>query len=785
MKHFEELLLSLGAAKCTALLESGNWTLWQAEFRTPVSTVKGNYLYLKSSCPLLEATPKNLSTISAHCGTEGYQVVVTPKSDLARDLKGTVAKFRARDGKTTQELLEDYLLKSIRYKPLQREEHFISPSLVVDGTTSKRDGLTFLTQWLVGDASTAKNTPIGLLCADGGIGKTTLARELCESVRALHPKIVPLLIESDQWKNIANTGFTLDTLWDIAIARRLEHGNLLRSNPAALRVLMQEGLLVVIFDGFDELSAISTDNSRPREIISELRELFTPEDEEVSARVILTSRTTYWNSIADTADIDSAIDIFRLTGFDNEQRKQYFQKRLQDATQRDLSLRLARQISGAIYSAEPKQAGLTEGYNEDRLSGTPFILALIAHFVEGADDASLAPYDADPLEPLILGVCRRENIRQDLKIPPETQISIFEEIFRSSESEFTTDDLDFLLQVYDVDDANVRRRFENHFLLQRPQPNTIVARFEVLKVYFVARFLAKGLQKLYKATHEKEIAQILSNNSTGQSQVSEWLAWQLRGLPIDRLNLAIRHAFEIIEIPINQPSRHRAAIALSHLISQLIPEGDKKARTQSLLKLMVENRSGVISSVRRITFSGRLRAYDFSDTIFETCTFVDVEFNACRFSSATVFRNCGFEGSLEFSSCDDPASIEVVDPRLSPEAELALSTIKSRRPSVAVREAFAEEALGKALRKFRGDSGFHGIQARRRLSGTNSKNPFNTDVWAHLRKHQIVDTHDISGVSDGGLHICDDKDIRREVAQYLDNGIVGVRLRVVLSGMID
>ncbi len=341
MKHFEELLLSLGASRSTELLAGRHWTLWQAEFRTPVSIVKGNYLYLKSSCPLQEASSRNLSNIGAHCGSEGYQVVVPPRSDLSRDIANTASRFRATSGKTTQALLEDHLLKGVDYRPLEHEEHFISPTLRVQGSENGRDGLQFLTKWLVGQESAPSGAPIGLICADGGIGKTTLARELCESVRRNHPRVLPLLIEAAQWKNIASTGFTLDTLWDIAIARRLEHGNLLRSNPAALRVLMQEGLLVVIFDGFDELAALTSDKNRPQEIIAELRELFTPEDEAATARVILTSRTTYWRSISDAIGADGDIEVFRLSGFDNDQRKAYFQSRLNDPEQRDLARTLA------------------------------------------------------------------------------------------------------------------------------------------------------------------------------------------------------------------------------------------------------------------------------------------------------------------------------------------------------------------------------------------------------------------------------------------------------------
>ena len=315
--------------------------------------------------------------------------------------------------------------------------------------------------------------------------------------------------------------------------------------------------------------------------------------------------------------------------------------------------------------------------------------------------------------------------------------------------------------------------------------DTLGARFEVLRVYFIARFLAKGLQKLYRATPEKDIARTLARNAIGQSQVAEWLAWQLRKLSYDRLRAAIRHAYEIIDMPANASDKNRAAVALSHLISQLIPEESKSERRLALLKLMTESQGDHVSAVRRLTFAGKLRAFDFSGLLFEGCVFVDVDFSGCTFSAATAFRNCIFEGSLDFNGCEGAVEIELVDPRLSSEAELAVSKIQSRKASKAVRELFAEEALVRALRKFRGDPGFHSIQVRRRQNGTNPKNPFNNIVWASLKRNNIIGEHDISGVAEGGYHVLEDKDVRRELVQYLDNGIVGARLKVVLSEMIN
>jgi hypothetical protein len=783
VKHFQEILTALGARNSKSLKEDKHWTLWEAEYQTPVSVIKGNYLYLKSTCPLAEATSRNLSDFGALCGPNGYHVVVTPSSDLSKDLSATNQRFKGIKTSTTQQLLQDNLLNGIKYRPLQREEYFIPPSVTLENGLLEVDGLKYLSNWLIGDASPPNQCPIGLLSADGGIGKTTLARELCERVRSKNPKVLPLLIESDQWKSIANTGFTLDTLWDIALSRRLENGNSLRSNHLALRVLMQEGLLVVIFDGFDELAAISGDGNRPQEIISELQNLFTPEDEDVRARVILTSRTTYWNSIKDGIASENQVQTFNLNGFNNEQRKKYFESRLRSEAERDTALRLSKQVAGAIFSGEGVQTD-SDKLNQNRLSGTPFVLSLIAHYVEGSGNDTLNPFHADPLEPLLLGVCKRENIRQDLGITPETQMSIFEEIFRMSEGDISNKDLDLVLQIFNIDNSDVRLRFTNHFFLMRSGMETFCARFEVLRVYFIARFLAKGLQKLYATTPEKEIASALSKHFLGENQVIEWLVWQLKKLDADSLKAAIKHAFEIIQLPENIANRHRASISLFRILTHFVTEESKTERSKQLGMLLGTKRNGEMQVIERATLAGRIRSIDWSNTHFVNCTFSDIEFSSCKFGTNTKFSSCTFEGSLDFVNCQGLGDIKVVDSRLSADAEIALARVQQSTPSEKVRIDFAEEALTRALKKFKGDYGFHGIQFRRRNSSMNPRNPYINNIWDSLKRRQVVQSHTISGVTEGGLNIRDDKDLRREITQYIDNGIVGPTLQSVISDIV-
>lgn len=775
MKHFEEILCALGAVDVSTQLESRNWTLWRAVWETPVSTVTGHYLYLKSKCPLSDATAATLSSLSAKAGKDGYAVVVTPKSDLARDLDATMRRFRGSKGYTTQSLLDEQLLRSIRYRTLEREEYFVGPSMTLPAGERVQDAAAYLSSWLTGGNSTAAGCQIGVLAADGGIGKTTLARELCEQVRHRYPQVFPLLIESEQWKNIIHSGLRLDNLWEIAITKRLENSTALRANPYALRVLMQEGRLVVIFDGFDELVAMSADENRPAEVVAELKELFATEDGDGHARVLLTSRQSYWSAIKGLLPDMEAIEEFRLNGFDNDQRKEYFGKRLKDPSQRDLALRAAAAIS-KMYADEGIEV---EVRNEDRMGGTPFMLALIAHAIEGGE--SIEPYGHDPIEPLLLGVCKRENRRQELNLSPEEQIAILEEIFRAYE-EIPEGDLDELLQVSGVEDVGVRSRFSNHFLLQRTGHN-LGSRFEVLKVYFVARFLAKGLQQIETSSSGKAIAAALAKHSTGQNQVGEWVANQLKRLDKAKLRASIRHAYAIIAAPDNFATRQRAGMALIKIINLLVGDDkDKASRTDELLDMIS---AGSDKEISNITLAGTLRGFDLTGCTFTDCNVVDTIFQNCRFDASTRFVGCRFEGGLDFINCDGAEMVEVQDGCVfSPEAELTFSRVTQRAPRVSVLEAFAEEALTRALKKFRTDTGLHSIQVRRTLSGMNSKNPYKTEVWKRLLREGVIERHIISGVSEGGYNVRDDRDVKRDIAQYLDNGIIAGKLRAVIDGLI-
>ena len=788
MKHFGEVLQTLGASNIELLHESKNWDFWKVDYQTPISTTHGYYLYLKHRCKLREATPYNKREWLNFSEGYGYELVVTPRSPLTKNIENTKKIFRAEKINISSELLRSHFLKDIILKPELKEEYFLDPDISTEENPTIHTATNFLASWLTDKEIDKNQKPIAILVADGGVGKTTLTRMLCNKLQEeKSPLVIPILIESEQWRHLMQSTITLSDLWDLAISSRFEHPTKLLSNNTALRVLIQEGIFVVIFDGFDELCINPASGYNPQDIIDELISVLTPEDDVFQARILLTARKTFWQSISDDVD-DEKVEIFNLKPFDNEQRKKYFYSRLSLPMERDIALRISKQISGGLYVTVE-----TEGLNENKLSGVPFILDLIAQYVQDNSDVDTNPYEGDHLAKLLKDICKRENKRQSLDISPSEQLILFEELFRDFQKNISIENLKLYLEIIcDVSSVDVIQRFTNHVFLVRTGPETYSPRYEVLRVYFVARFIANGLVELFKKgvtsdkSKRKDIIEKLAENSSGKTQVMDWLVLQLNNLEESILIEAIWQAIDIINEKEKDEVRTNAALALFHLIISLIsPKLDKDERSRKLFNYFrSQSDSSNLIIFSNVFLTGLIKAFNFSNIIFKNCFFHNVEFRNCRFNNNTIIQDSNFSGILSFNNCASSNDINLQDCKYSDEAEYAISKIKNTGINIELRKKFAEDVLNRALKKLRKNYGFISIQYRYRNSGFKPGNPYNTNIWDYLLKHNIVQRHEISNVNDGGLHIIVDKDLRKEINSFLDNAILGKRLESLIEDLV-
>ena len=777
--QFHNLLEILGGVDITLVQDTKNWNFYRVTFRTPAGELSANYLYLSSDCPFSEANVQNLSYWKAN---GPYTVVATTKSRLANDLRRTADSFAARAATTPRRLLIDNILQSVSAPSKVADDfrYFVEPEVsYVDIASSKPisvQALNYFVDLLTGGGQRGARSICGeILVAPAGQGKTTLCRAIANKVRSSNPDTIPVLVESNQWQKLIE--LTLPNVLNAALLQMLPGATQL-TDPRVFQLLVREQILVPIFDGFDELSLHPSANFSASTLLSDLLDLVGDAD----AKVLVTAREAFWEN-HETGIIETHGQRLRrhdLQGFSNQQRKVFFEKRLKKADERDIANRLSREIGTRLYEGVVERPEM----QADRASGVPLMLELIALYVEGNSNATFAPASQDPMGPLLKAVCERENIRQKLDISSEKQMLVFENIFRDYPDEMPKEDLTLYVEEFSPEvSPDTISRYESHAFLSTTQRSTLIPRFETLRVYFVARWLANQLESTVSKDIDPAATELLALHATGNSDIFDYLIDRFWSNPREKTCASIAHASRMVR---SRASWEGASSALFHLSQRLAHryEKGKRERTAVIFELIADP-SWRDNEVVRTAVHGQISGLDLSDIVFRGCEFRNLEFYNCNFDDGTVFSSCRFIGSLAFTNCSNTSSMRLDNCRLSDAALLAWEDRQNRSPRRAITEENARAALRDILRKFEHRFGFSSIKYSDRDAGPISKNPCKEKAWAALNVSGVIQHHKISGVSEGGLNIADDVDIRHEIRNFLDNAALGKRLRGVLEEILS
>lgn len=766
---FHGVLESLGGFDYQLIAEDKNWDLVSVKYRTPAGNLPAIYLCLASDCPLTEASKSNLTT----WGRAGaYTVFVTTKSRLANDLERTAKIFGGKTATTPRSLLFENVMSSLapRAEKVEEFKYFIPPEIELPKGEKLpkgeiRPALSYLADALGSIQSISSARACAeILVAPAGLGKTTLCRAIARKLLDSETHTIPILVESAQWQNLIN--LTLPNVLNAALLALIPEAGRL-TNAKLFQLLVREQLLVPIFDGFDELCLHPNSNYSPAGLLTELIELVG----DAGARMLITVRETFWDKYGTGVPADR-IERVNLQGFSNDQRQRFFIKRLSNPAERNIANRVAKEIGTRLYEGDVQQDPL----QKDRASGIPLMLELVALYVEGNPEATFAPASHDPLGPLLSSVCDRENLRQKLQITAEQQMSIFEELFRDHPGDIQRDDLKLYIEdtVPDVT-ADTVVRFESHAFFSPGQD--VRPRFEILRVYFIARWLANRLEAAVAADIDKQTMQVLERSATGSSDVFDHLVSRFMAMEPRKARAAISHAFKMIRA---RQSWEGACSALFHLAQRLAHQKQsiKCDRTSSILEYL-----GIASSppceFSGVAIFGQVTGLDLTGIVFKSCVFKDLEFQNCTFSETTEFQKARFEGELKFENCERPGTAVLADCIFSAVADVAWAVQQGRAVKRVVSDETAIEAMREVLRRFVAPFGFTSIKETDRNSGSILKNLCRDTAWDELISAGIIHRHRISGVTGGGLNIDEAQALRHEVRNFLDNAVVGPTLRKV------
>ena len=659
-------------------------------------------------------------------------------------------------------------------------KYFVEPEVTYSESASSKyqssPALTYIVQSLIGGEHQAFDPACAeILVAPAGQGKTTLCRAIAHKIRSSYPDTIPVLVESNQWQRLIE--LTLPNVLNAALLQMIPGATRL-TDPKVFQTLMRERILVPIFDGFDELSLHPSADFTATTLLTELLTLVGGAE----AKVLITVRETFWEKhVAGFSDITlNQTRRLNLQGFSNQQRQNFFRKRLQRADDRDIANRLSREIGSRLYEGVVERPEM----QADRESGIPLMLELIALYVDENPEATFAPSTHDPLGPLLEAVCERENVRQQLDIPAQDQMLIFENVFRDYQGDVPREDLavyvkEFAKQVT----PDKIDRFESHAFFATNAQNMMVPRFETLRVYFLARWLADQLEGAVSEEIDPAATRLLAQNAMGSSDVFDYLVNRFAKGSREKAFETISHACRMIS---KRSSWKGASSALFHLSQRMAHhfEKGKRERAAIVVKLMAGTLSEV-SVVERVAVQGQVSGLDLSGTTFTHCEFMNLEFHNCSFDEGTVFHSGRFIGSLTFTNCSNAKFVRLEDCKLSEAADVAWEERRGKGRKNVISQEKAKGALRDILKKFEQRFGFGSIKNADRDSGPISKNPCKDRAWAALGGAGVIESHRISGVSEGGLNIVDNPEVRHEVRNFLDNAVMGKRLQGALRDILS
>jgi len=752
-------------------VDTSSFSVIKASVRAGLERVQSTFVYVKAAC-----TVDDLAKAGAYAKSRTNSYVV-----YSRSTKDRVPKLREAVGSGVKCLeIEDLIWGRIKETFLsylnaledgiQPPNPYVTPRPV---NQPEADLEEIMLNWLR-ETETEPSSHIRVICAPAGVGKTSLARHLTRRVAkgADGYRLIPCYVESDHWAKLRVE--SLDQLWAM-IENSLRHFDpSLRLTQSLFEHLLKSGDLVFIFDGFDELCGHNRCRLSPREVLSELHQLA----KESSAKIILTTRTMYWETevgqVTEASGLGllaSDVRVFHLEQFTKPQAHDFFERRFQKRhSLREKAHLLLDQVSAANQPPTP-------GGGKKQITYHPYIVEMVASAV--AEGVERIP-DASPgnlMLKLLHEMCVREQVRRKLETPPKEQLAAFEAIavdrVNSGIVEFD-DDICIIAGFREHD----RARLKDHPLIDaKAETEGMVFRFRydflphILTARHLVRAIAEGIDKaepLAEAT-----MQLMEREGVARGIVLEHMCNFWESADFERL----AKCYQRIDL-----NRGLVRSFLFHFGNTLVNNRLKPVTKRERADLIFSLFGGITFASSRVVkglhVRGTIEKLDLSNVSFEHCTFVDAVFADCAADGNTRFSKCRFIGPFDIFGADRATWAKApfpVDSETDPSVGLVWEDLQEGEDGGTEEVARALMRLG--LGKF-----WHHGRLKRSIAKKDWKKGFvgrhgsGIRILRAMLKVKVLEEIRISGVSEGGYAFVSDVG---ELQQFMDNGSLTGAIREV------
>lgn len=612
------------------------------------------------------------------------------------------------------------------------EPNFIAPRYKEESSDSLKDRLdSVLFETLVRDPKSGPHKNLTCLKAPAGVGKTTLCRQvvtrLAKQVKT--HRLIPVYVESAHWASRVDS---VDSLWEL-IHHSLQHfDHSSRFTRALFERALKRGFLAFIFDGFDELCGNRKFSMSAREVLDDILGLV----EDSDARIVVTSRTQYWDSEIGSED---GVRFLDLLPFNPQQAKVYIRRFFSSS---DDQYERARQIYSKTVASGNNPAN--RGGARANFWTLPIAVSMICEAVKAGVEVDGGK--SFTVHSLLEGICERETKRQSLSASGKRQMEVFQELalLRSEleVSAFSIEDL----QAAGISESD-SKKFLSHPLIRVAEEGDLFFSYDFLTPFFRAEVVRTALTEA-RPEIRPSVIEVMGAQENGKGFLIDHVVRLCEDTSVSQLQKAAR----LLEREKAARSfLFHVACAISRMDPNVVSARERARAVFGIFRTSDDSLHPDRYEVSKMRFVGLLDGLDVSGFTFRRCEFVDVAFRSFACDGA-CFNDCVFDGQVEFGSDADAhgfARADFVRCEFRGESRVALEPAIATRADE--REDLLRDLLDAGLSKFWHNGKFKGsIRGQDWSKGVLSRSRRRDALLEVFVRVGLVKHVEISGVKEGG-----------------------------------
>ena len=756
---------------------TGRWSLHAGHYKVHASTMAFDVLYLGP-----ESTQESIDEAHTFYRPGHTHVVYAPSLDNRRR-----QYHRERFGRTDlfwnskeyiHSFIHDELDAYLDKIKLLEPRYYIDPQVTTPVGTKSKIPNPLLSALRAPRFERTTSEGLSILLGEPGQGKTFMSQFLVTKlVRSL--SFVPIYISSSQWESMPrdHLGSLQKTITHSFRYFEAPIGWIEGQEDDFLRTTLRADLFRIVFDGFDEYILRNEGRVSVSDVLDALSELA----ESTGARILITSRSSFWDSNIDESDFvaRTRAAVYRIVPFDTEHARNYFMGRFgAEHPNTDRAIR----VYSLLASRNPK------------FVGRGFVLKLVGDLIDMPGSTDERTMEGAAMRWLMSAFCDREMLRQELSLNGFEQLLAFETFAAEVAMGAAPDSESLAVCVGEVAPRLSATALSDCIAKMRPHPllyrATTFDSWEWSQEQIGHVFLAEWVRK---RTSEGESGQrslrgFLAKQRLSSGQMTD-LASMLVDLAADAASPSdvradvrnvvkqiLRAARTDTDAAGSRDGRALATTIAMKAVDKYMPPGTAhKDRANFLIEIV----NG--PPIAGVAFGGTIARMDFCGLTFLDCRFDRVMWANVRLDGKTMFKKCHFVGGLT-EHTSGLGLCQFDDCTWDDEARAMIRVASTREGGRTYTREDLRADIGAVIGRFVSGGGFLRTLHKRDLKRGTIRGSKHCDQIIEHIVARLLEAHNLSGTPEGGYNIR--ADAKESVLFFASNGVCSGPLNDVYEELV-